>query len=135
MRRLLHAMLGVGLAAFLGCAQSPDRNVDIPVPAEVARGAAPPILVLEGVELGQDEGITIQVLAGRTVLGSAAMVGAKQSRPHPPLVIHTLIVPLNDRAREVLAGKSQVSLTLRVDAGPGRPALKLGRIYFRSKGQ
>jgi hypothetical protein len=41
-----------------------------------------------------------------------------------------LVVPLNLKASRLLAGKSTVTLTLRVDDSPGRPPLKFKRAYF-----
>jgi hypothetical protein len=101
--------------------------------------APPPILILEGVELGEGEGITVRVLgpsaAGSSVpapvLRSASMVGQAQKVPKPPLRKTTLAIALNDRAVELLAGRSEISLTLSVTNSPGRARLKVARVFFQ----
>ena len=103
--------------------------------------AQPPILVLEGLELGQNEGLTIRVLgptepsSAKTgqVLGVVGTVGHKQHRPVAPLRKMTLLVPLNDRALAVLADNSEVTLTLIVENNPSRPPIKAERVYFRAE--
>jgi hypothetical protein len=37
----------------------------------------------------------------------------------------------NDRAAELLAGRSEIVLTLRVTNSPGRARLKIDRVYFQ----
>src|SRR5262249_28168240 len=126
-----------------------ETTVHLTVPKTVAAWAARraagdtqapvPILILEGVELGDAEGITIQVLgpsepgmaAPGPVLAVTSMVGRPQKTPQSPLHKTTLAVPLNDRAAQLLAGRSDVTLTLQVIKSPGRPALKIERAFFQ----
>ncbi|HJU63460.1 MAG TPA: hypothetical protein VJ864_15565 [Candidatus Binatia bacterium] len=137
-----------GVVAFAG-GGGRDTTVKLTVPKSVAAHAAlraagdskvsPPILILEGVELGEGEGITIRVLGpaatgaakSAPVLGSASMVGHPQKVPKRPLRKTTLTVPLNDRAVELLAGRSEIILTLRVTNSPGRAPLKIERVFFQ----
>jgi len=146
-----HALLWMVLAAILTSASDggSETILHLPVPKTVAAQAAlrtagdrrvpPPILILEGVELGAAEGITIQVLGppepGSSGLGPVlavtSMVGRPQKTPHPPFHKVTLAVPLNDRAAKFLAGRSDVTLTLKVTKSPGRPAVKVARAFFK----
>jgi len=150
MRRAGWIPLWAAVASVLMCAAQPDAQTTIrlTVPKQVAAQAAaraagdaaspPPILMLAGLELGSGEGITIDVLgpaeAGklRPVLGVAAMVGPSQKELKAPVRHMTLAVPLNDKASRLLAGKSEVTLVLRVEDSPGRPPLKLERAYFET---
>ena len=108
-----------------------DTRIRVTVPREVARAAkvnaisdatAPgPILVLEDVEVGAGEGLTFSVLAPSPVpqqppivLAVTGVVGKSQDVPAPPLTKMQIVVPLNARANEVLAGKAAVTLTLRL---------------------
>jgi hypothetical protein len=142
-------VLTAALAAVVAFAEGGSETVRLTVPKSVAAHAAlraagdpkvsPPILILEGVELGEDEGITIRVLGPSAasssipapVLGTASMVGHPQKVPKPPLRKTTLAIPLNDRAVELLAGRSEIVLTLRVTNSPGRARLKIERIFFQ----
>src|SRR5262249_13578532 len=98
--------------------------------------AAAPILILDGVEVGQGEGVTISVLSAPPdqstpplVLAVTGVVGRSQSVPVEPLSKMKLVVPLNERAAGVLAGKSSVTLTLRLK-NANRPPLRVERAYF-----
>jgi hypothetical protein len=145
-------VLTAALAAFMafaGGGSTEDTTVKLTVPKSVAALAAlraagdskvsAPILILEGVEVGESEGITIRVLGlsatggskSPPVLGSASMVGQPQKVPKPPLRKTTLAVPLNDRAVALLAGRSEIVLTLRVSNSPGRAPLKIERVFFQ----
>ena len=143
-------VLTAAVAAIAAFAEGgSDTTVRLTVPKSVAAQAAlraagdpkvsPPILILEGVELGQDEGITIRVLgpSGASasipapVLGTASMVGQPQKNPKSPIRKTTLTVPLNDRAVELLAGRSEIVLKLRVTNSPGRARLKIERVFFQ----
>jgi hypothetical protein len=137
----------IGVMAFAGGGSETTVQVSVPksVAAQATRRATgdakapPPILILEGVELGEGEGITIRVLGPSAagsfvpapVLGSASMVGQAQKVPKPPLRKTTLAIPLNDRAVELLAGRSEIVLTLRVTNSPGRTRLKVERVFFQ----
>lgn len=100
---------------------------------------SPPILILEGVELGEAEGITIKVLgppkpgssAPGAVLAVTSMVGHPQKAPKPPLHKTTLAVPLNDKAAKLLADRSEITLTLQVTNSPGRLPVKVDRAFFQ----
>ena len=152
MRRASLLALWATAACVLMCAARPEAETTIrlAVPEQVAAEAAsraagdaaapPPILMLEDLEVGDGEGLTILVLgpAGpgsskpRPILGVAATVGTPQKVPKAPLRRLTLAVPLNDKASRLLAGKNEVSLTLPVEDSPGRPPLKLKRAYFET---
>jgi len=41
--------------------------------------------------------------------------------------------PLNERALKLLAGHSEITLTLQVRNNPGRPPLKVDRVYLQTK--
>lgn len=141
------------VAAALTCAarQEASRSVLLEVPSEVSRQAvarsagdasAPaPVLMLEDLELGSDEGLTIEVLGppdegsgdpAGPVLAVAGTVGLPQARLAAPLHHMTLAVPLNDIASRLLAGDREIRLTLRVVGSPGRPPLKFRRAYFQT---
>lgn len=149
MRNAGVVLLGVAAASVLMCAAQPDTRTTIrlTVPPEVSAQAEsraagdasspPPILVLEDLEVGDEEGLTLLVLGPepgsekpRPVLGQASTVGLPQETPKAPLRKMTLAVPLNETASRFLAGKGKVSLTLEVEGSPGRPPLKFKRAYF-----
>ncbi len=151
MRSPRYAFVWPAMVAALTCAAQPDASTPmlLQIPQEVAGHAAaraegdasspPPILVLEDLELGSGEGLTLQVLGPpdpetgeRPVLAVSATVGSPQPVPETPLERMTLVVPLNDAASQLLAGKEEVELTLRVLNSPGRPALRMERAYFRT---
>ncbi len=131
-------------------ASEPAARIKIPltVPKRVAaeaasraagNAAAPsPVLMLEDVEVGAGEGLSILVLGppepGTSrpgpMLGVASTVGRPQKVPAAPLRHMTLAVPLNDQGSRLLAGKSQVNLVLELDNSPGRTPLKFKRAYF-----
>lgn len=126
-------------------AEGADTTLHLTVPKEVAAQAArrvagdatasPPILILEGLELGDNEGVTIRVRgpsepgssAQGPILAVTSMVGRAQTAPKAPLQKVTLAVPLNDRASRLLIGRSEVALMLEVTKNPGRPPLKVDR--------
>jgi len=135
------------MAVLLMCAADPkaETTMRLTVPKKVADQAAaraagdaaspPPILMLEDVELGSGEGLTIRVLgpaegSTRPVLAESGMVGSRQKVLQAPVQLMTLAVPLNDKASRLLKGKAEIALTLQVDGSPGRPPLKVKRAYF-----
>jgi hypothetical protein len=150
MRRAAEALLWATVASVLMCAAQPsaETTVRLKVPKQVAaqqtaraagNASAPsPVLMLEDVEVGADEGLTIQILGPakpgssepRPVLGVAATVGQPQKVLKGPVRRMTLAVPLNDKASRLLAGKSEVTLVLQVEDSAGRPPLKFKRAYF-----
>ena len=138
------------MAVILMCAAEPkaETTLRLAVPKKVAGEAAarmagnalspPPILMLEDVELGSGEGLTIRVLGPaepgspkpRPVFAESGMVGSRQKVLEAPIQKTTLAVPLNDEASHLLKDKTEVTLILQIDGSPGRPPLKLKRAYF-----
>lgn len=132
--------------AALACAAdgTARTTIRLSVPPQVAAEAAartsgdteapPPVLMLEGLEVGAGEGLTIRVLApataGSKVLAEAGTVGEPQERPRQPLQRMTLAVPLDREASRLLADKREITLTLEVAYSPGRPPLQFERAYF-----
>jgi hypothetical protein len=144
-------MLIVSLALAASCAgaapespgaESPegtgDTEVRLSVPAKLAGDeTATPVLVLERVEIGAGEGMTIEVLGPpdpetgeRALLAVSGSVGASQKELAEPREYPTLVVPLNETASRLLAGKREITLTLRLRDSPGRAPLKVERAYF-----
>ena len=137
-----------GVVAFAGGGGT-DITVKLTVPKSVAAQAtlraagdlkvSPPILILEWVELSEGEGITIRVLGptgtggskSAPVLGTASMVGRPQKVPKAPRRKTTLAIPLNDKAVELLARRSEIVLTLRVANSPGRERLKMDHVFLQ----
>lgn len=149
MKRVGRVLVWPAVAGALMCAanEGAQTTVRLTVPQQVATEAAaraagdaaspPPILMLEGLEAGQGEGLTIQVLgppepgsSQPSVLAVTGLVGPRQKEPAEPLQRMTLPVPLNEKASQLLAGKREVTLTLQVEDSPGRPPLKFERAYF-----
>ena len=147
--RTLGCLVPVGLTIGLlasATVHPGETSVRLTVPSRVAAeaarraagdgSAAPPILVLEGVEVASDEGLEITVLGPPRegggpgpILGSTAMVGS----PQGPRVTRkfTLPIPLNDEGAKLVAGRSEVALTLRT-AGRREPTpLKFDRASFQ----
>ena len=153
MRRAAEIFLWAAVASVLMCAAQPsaETTVRLKVPKQIAAQQAAraagdarapsPVLMLEDVEVGAGEGLTIQVLGpagpgasrARPVLGMAATVGPPQTAPKPPVRRMTLAVPLNEEGSRLLAGKSEVTLVLQVEDSPGRQ-LKFKRAYFDTGG-
>ncbi|HEX4966038.1 MAG TPA: hypothetical protein VF173_34830 [Thermoanaerobaculia bacterium] len=151
MKRALHLPVWAAVAAVVMCAADhtgAETTVRLTVPKQVAAHAAsraagealspPPILMLEGLEVGSGEGLTIQVLgpAGpgaskpRPVLAVSGLVGSQRQVAGAPNRVMTLAIPLNDVASRLIAGKSEITLTLQVEGKPGRPPLKFKRAFF-----
>ncbi len=141
------AVAGVLASSVAGAADTTLRVI-VPhdVSAQAARRAAgdptasPAVLILEGVELGEGEGVTIRV-RGPSAPGSSAkgpivavtgMVGRAQRSPQPPLQKVTLAVPLNERGTQLLVGRTEVVLSVEVTNSPGRPPLRVGRAFFET---
>jgi hypothetical protein len=131
------ALLGLGW----GHEKSGDTRIRVLVPADVSRAAARnltldtrapgPILTLDGVEVGKGEGLTFSVLATSadphvppTVLAVTGLVGTSHGAPAQPLTKVIMVVPLNAHANEVVAGKTAVTLTLRLK-NPARGPLRV----------
>src|SRR5437667_3301104 len=79
-------------------ARASDTRLRVTVPSAVAAAAArraagdpaatPPILILEGLEFGDGEGLTIAILgpcSPAPVLAVTGIVGHAQKQPQPPL--------------------------------------------------
>jgi hypothetical protein len=149
MRAVAAAIASLGFACVLNA--DADTRLVVRIPDEVARSAAAklagdgeatgPILVLEGVEVGQGEGLTVTVLApardpsdAPIVLAVTGIVGRSQTAPVEPLTKMKLVVPLNDRAPAFIAGKTSVTLTLRL-RNATRPPLRVERAYFSTAEQ
>jgi hypothetical protein len=155
MRRARHAFAWPAMVAALTCAAQPDGStlpLLLKVPPEVSRHVAarakgdasspPPILMLEQVEVGAGEGLNIHVLGPADqpdpktgepmILAVAGTVGSPQKAPEAPVQVMDLVIPLDDKALALLAGKEEIRLTLRVVNSPGRPPLKLKRAYFHT---
>lgn len=153
MRGVRHAISWPAVAAMavvVTCAAQPHGSMSlrIPIPAQVSRHAAQrgagdaaapaPVLMLEDLEVGDGEGLKLQILGPpdpRTgkpgpVLAVASTVGSPQATPRPPIQRMTLAVPLNDRAVAFLQGKKEVRLVIQVANSPGRAAPKFKRAYF-----
>lgn len=82
-------------------------------------GAPTPVLWLEGIEVGADEGLRLEVVRvghreEQPILGSAATVGMPQDTPREPVESMTLVIPLTEAAAELLVDREEVVLVLRV---------------------
>lgn len=144
--RALPWILALAIVAF-DTARASDTTLRLTVPPSVASHAARrasgdatarlPILVLEGVEEAPDEALEITVLgppgeAGSPrVLAVTGSVGSFEGTSRRPVQKVRLIVPLNEEAAKLLAGRDEVTLTLRVADGAKRRALKFERAFFR----
>jgi hypothetical protein len=143
-------MIFAAVIALLGLGwlhdESGDTRIRVTVPREVSRAAEArltlddhtrgPILILHGLEVGAGEGLTFSVLAmpsdgkGKPiVLAVTGVAGRSQESPKKPLTRMELVVPLNARANDVIAGKTAVTLTLRVK-NPARGPLRVERATF-----
>jgi hypothetical protein len=142
-------MILAAVIALLGFGWSPEKSdtrIRVPVPREISRAAEArlvlsdnvrgPILILHGLEVGSGEGISFSVLAmpsdekGKPiVLAVTGVQGRSQESPAKPLTKMQLVVPLNARANAVIAGKTAVTLTLRLK-NPARGPLRIDRATF-----
>lgn len=150
MRSLRRALLLLAVIGACMCAADDDAivtvSVTVPKPVAAQAGArlagdthAPtPILMLQDLEVGAGEGLTVHVLGPRepgsgkpgTLLAVASLVGSRQRSLAEPRKRMTMAVPLNDEGTRLVKGHSEVVLTLQVLGSPGRPALKFTRAYF-----
>lgn len=118
--------------------REPMTTLRLDVPPHVSNASSTPILVLEGVEIGAGEGMTIEVLGppdpesnARATLAVSGLVGARQSELAEPREQMNLVIPLNETATDLLARKSEITLALRLKDSPGRESLQIARAYFR----
>ena len=138
----IRAALWCGVATvFAAHAEARDVKLHLPVPASVAEdaearasgdaSAAPPILKLDGLEVGAGEGLTIEVRStpAGAILGEAGFVGQPQKTLAPPVQKFDLVIPLNAKGSELLAGKREVDIVLHVEDSD-RPPLQFDRAYF-----
>lgn len=126
-------------------------RIDLEVPAEISRraearaagdAAAPtPVLLLEDVEIGTGERLSLQLVdpdADPTndlwLLAQATTVGTGDGSYGPPIQPTTLVFPLNERGCRLLAGKLRIRLALRVEATGERPPLRYARARFDTDG-
>jgi hypothetical protein len=135
------------LAITMTCAAA-EQSVRVAIPREVAAQAAArahgdayaplPVLVLEDVAIGRGEGMTLNVFGPadrrtkrRPLLAVTGLVGAgSDGIPSGPAQAMTLVIPLNDRAVPLVAGKKTITLTLQIENGR-RPPLQFRRAFFR----
>ena len=116
------------------------REVSAAAQARMAGDAQAPmsILILEGLQVGDGEGLTFKVLGPASpssstpppVLAVTGVVGHRQQVPAVPVRKMKLVVPLNERANPLLAGKDEVTLTLQIQNDPGRAPIHVDRAYF-----
>jgi hypothetical protein len=150
MNGVKQAMLAISLVAAITGAAAERRvetTIKLTVPKQVTAEAAAraagdasasaPILMLEGLEVRQGEGMTIEVLgppAGkskmRPILAVSGLVGSGPVAANAPMETMTLVVPLNDRASRLLARTNEITLTLHVRNARGRAPLKVKRAYL-----
>jgi hypothetical protein len=148
--KLLTILFGFFVLAGSGGSPQSSREtiLRIKVPRELSDAAAGrsgqkalaklPVLILEGVEIGDGEGVSFKVLSGtardashdRVILAEAGTVGQPQKTLKEPLQKINLTVPLNDKSLSLIAGQKEVTLGLRIMDSQGRPALKVARAYF-----
>jgi hypothetical protein len=142
-RRVAIGMLLLG--PLLAFGREGEFRFHLEVPSQVAEAAArraagdaqapPPILMLQGLETGANESLTIRVLGeSGPVLAVTGLVGTPGATENSaPLQKTNLPVPLNDRAAKLLAGKSEITLVLQVESNKApRKSLKIDRVFFKS---
>jgi hypothetical protein len=141
----LFFQIAIILAACACAPAAGDMKIELPVPEELATQSArraageadvpTPILVLEGFEW---HGATLRL----RVLGPAAkepapvlaitgLTGSSRTPSDAPVRKMDLVIPLNARSVEILAGKKSVTLTLSPDKGQASPLI-FRRAYFRT---
>jgi hypothetical protein len=141
---VLCTLLMLTLAANAGGDGEVKIHLTIPkaVAAQAASRAkgdaksATPVVLLKGVEIGDDEGITIELYgtpaggSGKPVfLGMASTVGESQKVVKRPIRKADLVIALNDKGLVFVQGR-EVTFTLRVSGSPGREPLKFERALF-----
>jgi hypothetical protein len=125
------------------------------VPPEVSSRAAArlagdvkapgPILILEGVEVRDDAGVTLRVSVPRrrgssspgATLAEAGLVGSMNAqgdtaadRQSIPARRQMLVIPLNDDGTRMVVGRRFVTLVLEAESDGGRVPLRFARAYF-----
>jgi hypothetical protein len=135
--------LVLGLPALV-FAREGEFKYHLDVPKQVADHAArrvagdthapPPILMLQGLETGANESLTIHVL-GKTgaLLAVTGLVGSPEGTEESvPKGKINLPIPLNDEAAKLLAGRSEITLVLQVKSSTApRKSLKIDRVFFQ----
>ena len=85
--------------------------------------------MLEDLEVKAGERMTIEVLAGKTVLAVSGLVGTGGSTESAPTQKMDLVIPLNEKAAPLMASRGDITLTLRLRYAPHR--LKFKRAYLK----
>ena len=149
-------LLGIllGSTAFACAAAPPEANVtqriELEIPPAVAEraaqsaagvaGVAPPVVVIAGLEIDPQQGLSLEV-RGAAAEGEAAPVLAfagavgNPSGPAGPRQLSTLVIPLNRRGQQLIAeaqraGRRQLRLELAAEGGQ---PLVFSRIYFQNE--
>jgi hypothetical protein len=151
---LKHVIVALGMVTLAAdlAAESYEISLRREIPKVVAEEAAlsvkegtavpAPILLLEGVESGDDGGFTIKVLgpplpgnsSSREVLAVAGMVGQEQTDLHGLSRKTTLAIPLNSKAAPLLASQREVVLTVKIVSRSKRLPFTVERATFRTEG-
>ena len=140
------------LAAILATCQAgqSEFKFHITIPREIAAQAAsrlagneqtpPPVLMLQGLENTSNEGMTIKVLGEpqpgsegpRPILAVAGLVGEPNATPGSSTGKINVPVPLNEEAAKLLAGRSEITLILRVESDhTAGKSFKVDRVFFQ----
>jgi hypothetical protein len=113
-----------------------SRQMDTTIRLPAPKNAATPVLMLENLEVKAGERMTIEVLGPpdaktkkQPVLAVSGLVGTGGSTDNAPTEKMDMVIPLNEKAAPLMAGRGEVTLTLRLRYG--RHRLKFQRAYFK----
>ena len=151
MRNSTHLLVIAALAGFAALHGNGETKLRVVVPIEISERAAAtvagrdpeftPVLMLEGLEVGEGEGFSFEVRAGpaqgSTELGPVLAVSGLEGRQQekPPKSVHKvdLPIPLNRKSLDFLAGKKEGTIILKLKSSVVRSPLKVDRAFFLTR--
>jgi len=138
-----------GFAAWLH--GNGETKLRVVVPIEISDRAAAsvagrdpeftPVLMLEGLEVGEGEGFSFEVRAGPAqgstelgpVLAVSGLEGRQQEKPSKSVHKVDLPIPLNRKSLDLLAGKKEVTIILKLKGSAARSPLKVDHAFFLTR--
>ena len=148
MRNSTHLLVMAALAGFAALHGNGETKLRVAVPIEISHRAAAsvagrdpeftPVLMLEGLEVGEGEGFSFEVRAGPAqdstelgpVLAVSGLEGRQQEKPSKSVHKIDLPIPLNHKSLDFLAGKKEVAIILKLKGSAARSPLKVDHAYF-----
>jgi hypothetical protein len=133
-------MLALTLMVAVMCNEAAplETQLRLDVPKEVAEQKVAPVLLLDDLEVTLGRRMTIEVLGPpdqesgrRAILAVEGLTGSNRPPKDARKITMDLVMPLNERAVRLMAGQSEIVITVR-SRHPREP-LKFRRAYLASR--